>query len=895
MSKHGRLDQCPTPSWSLKVDENSVASLPVCQEFDLIDDGNGTGILTHFGCGAYALTQIAEPSVIIAPTLLIRTLGASSSLSSASATAVSDSHQSNYSRNAALGVTIPVSLFILSIAFYLSYRGRRRRQKHPIMQQQNNPKGPELKSSDLGSSRFIPGQNSNPLTPLSRSEISSLIHFLSIYGRQGVLLRELIMLVSALCNAIATFCRHPHWSRSGQREVANLRHSQVFFWTFLHAFEPKDLQTVEEHLVHVGAITLKDVDRSTSSTSQDWVTDSRSWCARSDHSYSKVDKTKFCRDLLAIYSQMPDKDIHPLAERYREIFYYHAHAAIVHVFRLIRDKEVFLDEYIERFYGVALQVFSHRYQLGDKEMLEFVRERTASAPDKGSKKWLFFERHVILQLVEIKATVSRQSSRPMDQMMKRVLDSGMVFIDKVIKDQELMSSKASGTVGYILAELMNTTMVSRDEEAFNKAVQLAREWCDKALISRTPIEMAALCCVLVKLRAIDKLDEMPQDNHLSCGYYLARTGSLQLAEYFILSGIHYFEQKVPKAPIWRYHLELWTVRIRLGQWKEAEHWLSMTWETLSERSNDFPGGGFDIWKQSGELGEFRLVLASLLSDCYTARGNFVEARKMILFGLGTIRLMRDAFIKSTRIALKSRLLNVQSQLRDWYNASATAIDLSRELQERDNIPLEWQTTSWTIQEILAFVNELMHEELYTNAYHVLRELRRLSEEEPESMRVSIGLLPDDLTADIDLRWNEVKSILGSKGQSAPSGEFSLPEVTSEEIQPPMPEVASPKTSEPRLEMTDRGYTFPSPGRIKAIPELKSMVPSPHIHTEQDKVSHNLLRKERNFMANGRLLRYQRRLGMLPQPPKNNPSRPKASEPAVEIELPTLASMGILPA
>lgn len=78
-----------------------------------------------------------------------------------------------------------------------------------------------------------------------------------------------------------------------------------------------------------------------------------------------------------------------------------------------------------------------------------------------------------------------------------------------------------------------------------------REWCDIALVSRTPIELAASCCVLVRLSAFQDLDTTPQGHHLMCGHYLSRRGMQQLASQFILSGVHYCEQETPEEPIWR--------------------------------------------------------------------------------------------------------------------------------------------------------------------------------------------------------------------------------------------------------------------------------------------------------------------------------------------------------
>ena len=291
-----------------------------------------------------------------------------------------------------------------------------------------------------------------------------------------------------------------------------------------------------------------------------------------------------------------------------------------------------------------------------------------------------------------------------------------------------------------------------DFKTLDQNVRLTRDWCDKASVSRTPIEMAALCCALVRLRAWDELDEMPQKNHLSCGYHLARAGFLQMAARFIMSGIYYCEQHMPKAPMWRYHLELWTVSMRLGQWNQAELWLSNTWVRLSKRRNLLPSDGLDLWKQSGELGEFRLTLASLLSDCYIAQGRFSSARKWLLIALGIILPMRDVSIRATRLALESRLVSVLLQLRDLQNAAATAIRLCRELKEHGTFLLESQALSWTVQEILACSNELVHEERHGDAFRVLHELKKLTKDGP-------GVLPDDLSALIDQNWKEVMSML----------------------------------------------------------------------------------------------------------------------------------------
>ena len=102
------------------------------------------------------------------------------------------------------------------------------------------------------------------------------------------------------------------------------------------------------------------------------MTDSRSWCARQKDHDDEVNENRLHLDLLALYSQIPDKDVHLMAERYREMFYYHAHVALRYIFQKLKDKTAILND-MEGFCDVALQVFSHRFQQGDEEIVEFIK------------------------------------------------------------------------------------------------------------------------------------------------------------------------------------------------------------------------------------------------------------------------------------------------------------------------------------------------------------------------------------------------------------------------------------------------------------------------------------------------------------------------------------------
>ncbi len=751
--------------------------------------------------------------------------------------------------------------------------------------QGNNTDMSEPKGAIVNPSGLNLGQYIDRLDALWILELSIWVRFLSIYGRQGILLRELIMLVSALYSPVAEVCRYPHWSHNGERDFANPRTSAQLFLTLLkEASRPRELQALEERLVHLGLVIVKDAGVSELSICQDWVIDNRSWCAELDHRYNRIKSEGICLGLLELYSQIPDRDVHLMAERYREMFYYHAHVAVKYIFRMISCKEVNLGSQEEKFYDLALQVFSHRYQRSDEKVIKYVKRHVSLhglylGP---YSKWP--ERHVMLQLVEFRAAMARHSSQPESPRLQSSIQETVLFFTQASQNRQRIGHKAWSMVGYALTDVMDVTEIARDRKSFDQAMRLTRAWCEEALLSKTPMEMAALCCVLVRLRDFDKLDEMPRENHLSCGCYLSRAGFLRPAALFLLSSIRHWEQEMPKAPIWRYHLELMTVKMRLGQWKEAEHWLSVTWARLLVRRNHVSAGEFDFWKQSGELGEFRLNLASLLSECYIARGLFVGARQMIVLALEKISLMRDVLVTSTRLTLKSRLLNLHLQLQDWHNAAQTAIDLSRELQERDVFPLESQKIWWMFQEILACVDELMHQELYVNAYQVLHSLTRPKSDGLEFSVEALDasyFLTGNLRAEIDQKWNEVKRILDHKDiliqdQMPPLlGPLHQME-NSSEIEFQALDVA-PYTPGMAQGAKDYGYIFPdaiTTAEITMALGEKSQRPESTTQTryESEKPQVDVVRRRQLMRAKKalNLLRYRKNMNMLrklPEPPK----------------------------
>lgn len=428
----------------------------------------------------------------------------------------------------------------------------------------------------------------------------------------------------------------------------------------------------------------------------------------------------------------------------------------------------------------------------------------------------------------------------------------MELLYSVLKEPHACHLKTWGTAGYVLAELITTAEASHDVEGMEQVAKLAKEWCAKTLLSDSK-KLAALCCVLVKVHAFDELRNLPTESHLVCGYHLARAGFLQLAERFLVSGLRYNEQEMPDVPVWRYHLELWTVRMRLGHWEDAEQWLLDTWQGLSTRTNDLPAGEFDFWKLSGEFGEFKLNLASLLSDCYIARGLYFQAKNLLEITIGSVSRMRDTYISATRVTLLSRLLNVQLHIEEPHHAAVTAMQLCRELQESKLLDFGLLDISWTVQEIISCVNELSKVGLPEKAYIILRMLKELDVDSLRYLRednLTITELPKvDLIAYIDQRWNEVGSMLGAEDPLR--SQHPLSELTINLTMQPLLfgitnsgdqlQVLSLPEGIPRpgSRVKHDPYIFPAPRSwTRALPVQKSKDPAAedpeHVETEKDK-------------------------------------------------------------
>ena len=177
------------------------------------------------------------------------------------------------------------------------------------------------------------------------------------------------------------------------------------------------------------------------------------------------------------------------------------------------------------------------------------------------------EQRVMSLLVDFRATVLRHSpqiERPRLQSLlgeahifAQTSEELCVFFYRAVDQSYSFNRKARGMIGYVLTELLNITEAAHETEIFDQVALLTRKWCTTALASKTPIEMAALCCVLVKLRAFDELEKMPQENESQVVSWMTREilacvnelvhEELYVEAYHVLHELRRLSEERPKA------------------------------------------------------------------------------------------------------------------------------------------------------------------------------------------------------------------------------------------------------------------------------------------------------------------------------------------------------------
>lgn len=473
---------------------------------------------------------------------------------------------------------------------------------------------------------------------------------LALFGSNGVPLRELIMLASVKSS---TKTSDNHWLVDGERgPLGHAIDAETTYaeCSFLEAFTREtstihSIEMFEKRLVLLGLINTEyqDLSGTLSSAQQCWFIDGRIWRITSTHPITFSIESLF-EVFLEVFADIPCKDISPLAERQREIYYYHAHQAMVH---LHKNSPLSVEHLrnIDHIVLVFLQVLNHRFQTHDKALLRFAERHLP-------KSGLHPDWNILLLVAELKATIST-NDRDLSQIWNKVFQA--------VENRDTRgdtSPRAKGFIGWLLVELLDTAKAEDCTEVISDTLRKGKQWMLRIANSdMSALERIMLCRAFARFGTSDDSAMQPREYDLLFGYHLSRAGVLEKAEDLLLSGLDYYASSPMSMRIWSYRFELVSLIMRAGRWSEAEAWLAITWEAVVSRSSATQEP--DFWKRSGECGEIFILLGLYQADCDMAMGKLKSAETRLKETMERTLFVQDYYMRALRSTLRTRLLKVQ--------------------------------------------------------------------------------------------------------------------------------------------------------------------------------------------------------------------------------------------
>ena len=559
---------------------------------------------------------------------------------------------------------------------------------------------------------------------------AKLLAFLSLYGSDGVPLRELVELATLRASAGSS---ENHWQLSGEtgpilRPVGDVIGLPIRC-SFMNAFvrecsKYRGVDKLQQRLLSLGLIVVEYTKRH---VKHDWRTDERIWRVAENQISSHLmvpmwedlngegiiwrvaenqisphlmvpmcddlNGEGIILDLLCVFLEMPGKDVSALAERHRETYYNHARRFALETLRFSQTLLKGAREYIV---SLVLQLLTHRSQNGDRELYSFAKAWPSSV---NGSDWA-----TMLLWAEMKGMAAGRGLSFDTALNNR--------IKNLLSWKGRRQRRANGLIGYLLVESMKAAEASQNKKLTNQIVRFAMDWVETAWSSGSSIERAALCSVLANFRMLDKSVLISREYYLLYGHHLSRAGHLDQASKFLTYGTSTISFP---TPLWGYIFELVSVLIRLGRRQEAEKWLMIIdRHTMSQNGDEKE---FNMLEQLRKHAEARALLGLYQADSLMAAGYMGLAASRLKTTISTVYIMdgnpesttrgqrEDGYFQSLRLALEIRLLEVGT----WEGSLETALRVAKALviEFWDMSCLEPDMIQWIIQQLLALSNRLV--------------------------------------------------------------------------------------------------------------------------------------------------------------------------------------------
>ena len=206
--------------------------------------------------------------------------------------------------------------------------------------------------------------------------------------------------------------------------------------------------------------------------------------------------------------------------------------------------------------------------------------------------------------------------------------------------------------------------------------------------------------------------------------------------------------------IWSYRFELVSLILRAGRWSEAEAWLASARKSAISRNRVIHET--DFWKRSGECGETFILLGLYQADCDMAMGKLEIAEDRLRDTMKKTLFVRDSYIRALRLALRTRLLNVQMWQEIWGPASVTAQDLLEDTIASWHCTSTTRTSCSVILIVLTLINKLLWVDDVLAAARLLESLKRFED-------ADYHVLPLDIKLYLERRRAAVSHLLSFEG------------------------------------------------------------------------------------------------------------------------------------
>ena len=486
------------------------------------------------------------------------------------------------------------------------------------------------------------------------------------------------------------------------------------------------IESFQELLEFLGLIEVKYPKGTLSDeASQYWHTDERIWIARgngSNEPSATIDDSAVLQDLLDLFIAMPDKDVSPVAQRQREIYYYHAHLLIFRVIqsqRLLKRYPLLLMQAV----FVVMQLLTHRYRTGDSLLLDFVRDNSVSS--------LYPNMNVMLLWAELKEKTFQEDYDGLCTIRDRVL-----YLVNSNEVQSQAAPRLNGFLGFVLVDLVKSAKAFHFEDIVADTVKAGMKWAESALTAQrnsTIIEKTALCEVLATFNIRARNEMILEEYDLYYGYHLSRAGFLVEGDKRLFRGLENRDLTL----LWSYEMERVSNALRLGRSNEAARMLKSIRERVLRNRDEGPST--ILWKLSGQCAESSVLLDLYEADYSVSIGRLDDACAKLESGIYITSSVYDAYIQILRVTLEMRLLEILIRQGSLEEAVPVALKMTSVfLDEKKCSKLAPDTVHGIVQQSLDLCNTLLSAGKVAASMTLLKNITDIG-----------SLLPDELSAEIE--------------------------------------------------------------------------------------------------------------------------------------------------